>query len=62
MYQDYRSRQVTKAKILYFLAYTRKLSAVASGVTPIGSADRAPDKKIISREKIREEGKGEDIF
>jgi hypothetical protein len=62
MYQDYRRRQVTKAKILYFLAYTRKLSVVASGATPIGSADRAPDKKIISREKIQEEGKGEDIF
>jgi hypothetical protein len=33
----------------YFLVYTRKISAIASGATPIGSAGRAPDKKAVSR-------------
>jgi hypothetical protein len=32
-----------KATVCIFWAYTRKISAIASGATPIGSTDRAPD-------------------
>jgi hypothetical protein len=43
--KTYHKRQHVKQTCLYFLAYTRKISAIASGATPIGSAGRAPDKK-----------------
>jgi hypothetical protein len=32
-----------------------KYPNIDSGATPIGSAGRAPDKKSISRERIRQE-------
>jgi hypothetical protein len=34
-----------------------KYPNIDSGATPIGSAGRAPDRKSISRERIRQEGK-----
>jgi hypothetical protein len=34
-----------------------KYPNIDSGATPIGSADRAPGRKSISRERIRQEGK-----
>jgi hypothetical protein len=43
--EKYRRRQYMRQTCLYFLAYTRKNSAIASGATPIGSAGRAPDRK-----------------
>jgi hypothetical protein len=33
-------------------AYTQKISAIASGATPIGSAGRAPNKKAVLRKKL----------
>jgi hypothetical protein len=36
-----------KTRSKYFLAYTQKISTIASGATPIGSAGRAPDEKEI---------------
>jgi hypothetical protein len=34
-----------------------KLPNIDSGAIPIGSAGRAPDRRSISRERIRQEGK-----
>jgi hypothetical protein len=33
------------ATVCIFWAYTQKISAIASGATPIGSTGRAPDDK-----------------
>jgi hypothetical protein len=34
---------------------------IDSGATPIGSAGRAPDRKIISRERVQQEEKKKTI-
>jgi hypothetical protein len=47
----YRKRQYMEQACLYFGAYTRKNSAIASGATPIGSTGRAPDRKKSTGER-----------
>jgi hypothetical protein len=38
-----------------------KYPNIDSGATPIGSAGRTPDRKSISRERIRQEGKNKKL-
>jgi hypothetical protein len=52
--EKYRKRQYVRQTCLYFWAYTRKISAIASGATPIGSAGRAPDKKKSTEKRRRD--------
>jgi hypothetical protein len=47
--EKYRKRQYMEQVCLYFWAYTRKNSAIASGATPIGSAVAHPIER--SRQK-----------
>jgi hypothetical protein len=54
MCQNYCRRQVTRWQYYIFWAYTWKLSAIASGATPIGSAGRAPDKKKSTKGRRRD--------
>jgi hypothetical protein len=51
--KKYRKRQYMEQVCLYFLAYTRKNSAIASGATPIGSAIAHP----IERSRQKKDGK-----
>jgi hypothetical protein len=41
-----------KATVYIFWAYTRKISAIASGATPIGSTDCAPDDNGCHLRKV----------
>jgi hypothetical protein len=50
----YCRRQATRWQYYIFWACTRKLSAIASGATPIGSAGRAPDKKKSTKGRRRD--------
>jgi hypothetical protein len=54
MCQNYCRRQATRRQYYIFWAYTQKLSAIASGATPIGSAGRALDKKKPTKGRQRD--------
>jgi hypothetical protein len=52
--KKYHKRQYIRRTCLYFWAYTQFFLAIASGATPIGSVDRAPDKKKSTERRWRD--------
>jgi hypothetical protein len=42
-------KDARKNKRVYLSLYPKKLSSIASGATPIGSAGRAPDENSVSK-------------
>jgi hypothetical protein len=58
--KKYRKRPYMEQTCLYFLVYTRKKLAIASGATPIGSAGRTPDRKKSTGERWEIEANGKE--